>query len=67
MLHQKGGDSHDGQAIVTPPGISLPGLFDTSRYRNALAALLQPSYTRLTFWQRLLYKCGFAQVGFGIL
>ena len=37
MLHPKGGDSHDGQAGMIPPGISLPGLFDTLRYRNALA------------------------------
>lgn len=37
MLHPKGGDSHDGQANVTPPEISSPGLFDTARCRTVLA------------------------------
>ncbi len=41
MLRPKGGDSHDGQADVTPPEISLPGLFDTARCRTELAASLQ--------------------------
>ncbi len=66
MLRPRAGDSHDSQADVTPPGISLPGLFEIRHCWHNLAALPRSDVTmEQGFGKRFLYKYGFAQVSFG--